>query len=185
MLPLKGKILANYNITSQKCQLSPPSNPRPLWVRRWRRLTFQTTTLKKPGLFRLPILKHQNLRKNSLLRGKNTPCFIRFNKWIQGLWRGLQRYEGLRNPLQNFQTLRPKTARFYLKSVLGTILWDLAITLASRLFQFIFPGCTKYNGKHCKQLHYTAMGSPVSVVVAEIVDQSHHPKMGNQKWMKN
>ena len=28
----------------------------------------------------------------------------------------------------------------------------------------------KYNGKHYKQLHCTAMGSPVSVVVAEIVD---------------
>ena len=30
----------------------------------------------------------------------------------------------------------------------------------------------KYNGKHYKQLHGTAMGSPVSVVVAEIVMQS-------------
>ena len=27
----------------------------------------------------------------------------------------------------------------------------------------------QYNGKHYKQLHGTAMGSPVSVVVAEIV----------------
>ena len=30
----------------------------------------------------------------------------------------------------------------------------------------------KYNGKHYKQLHGTAMGSPVSVVVAEIVMQN-------------
>ena len=30
----------------------------------------------------------------------------------------------------------------------------------------------KYNGKHYKQLHGTAMGSPVSVVVAEIVIQN-------------
>ena len=30
----------------------------------------------------------------------------------------------------------------------------------------------KYNGKHYRQLHGTAMGSPVSVVVAEIVMQS-------------
>jgi len=29
-----------------------------------------------------------------------------------------------------------------------------------------------YNGKHYKQLHGTAMGSPVSVVVAEIVMQN-------------
>jgi len=29
----------------------------------------------------------------------------------------------------------------------------------------------QYNGKHYKQLHGTAMGSPVSVVVAEIVTQ--------------
>ena len=29
-----------------------------------------------------------------------------------------------------------------------------------------------YNGKHCKQLHGTAMESPVSVVVAEIVMQN-------------
>ena len=29
----------------------------------------------------------------------------------------------------------------------------------------------QYNGRHCKQLHGTAMGSPVSVVVAEIVMQ--------------
>jgi len=29
--------------------------------------------------------------------------------------------------------------------------------------------CFQYNGKHYKQLHGTAMGSPVSVVVAEIV----------------
>ena len=32
--------------------------------------------------------------------------------------------------------------------------------------------CFQYNGKHYKQLHGTAMGSPVSVVVAEIVMQS-------------
>ena len=30
----------------------------------------------------------------------------------------------------------------------------------------------QYNGKHYKQLHGTAMGSPVSVVVAEIVMQN-------------
>ena len=30
----------------------------------------------------------------------------------------------------------------------------------------------RYNGKHYKQLHGTAMGSPVSVVVAEIVMQN-------------
>ena len=30
----------------------------------------------------------------------------------------------------------------------------------------------QYNGKHYKQLHSTAMGSPVSVVVAEIVMQN-------------
>jgi len=29
----------------------------------------------------------------------------------------------------------------------------------------------QYNGKHCKQLHGTAMGSPVSLVVAEIMMQ--------------
>ena len=30
----------------------------------------------------------------------------------------------------------------------------------------------QYNGKHYKQLHGTAMGSPVSVVVAQIVMQN-------------
>ena len=30
----------------------------------------------------------------------------------------------------------------------------------------------RYNGKHYKELHGTAMGSPVSVVVAEIVMQN-------------
>ena len=30
----------------------------------------------------------------------------------------------------------------------------------------------QYNGKHYKQLHSTAMGSPISVVVAEIVMQN-------------
>ena len=30
----------------------------------------------------------------------------------------------------------------------------------------------QYNGKHYKQLHGTAMGSPASVVVAEIVMQN-------------
>ena len=30
----------------------------------------------------------------------------------------------------------------------------------------------QYNGKHYKQLHGTAMGSPVSVAVAEIVMQN-------------
>ena len=39
----------------------------------------------------------------------------------------------------------------------------LNICLTSTYFQ--------YNGKHYKQLHGTAMGSPVSVVVAEIVMQ--------------
>ena len=33
-----------------------------------------------------------------------------------------------------------------------------------------------YNGKHYKQLHGTAMGSPVSVVVAEIVMQNIEEK---------
>ena len=32
--------------------------------------------------------------------------------------------------------------------------------------------CFPYNGKHYKQLHGTARGSPVSVVVAEIVMQN-------------
>ena len=40
----------------------------------------------------------------------------------------------------------------------------LHLCLTSTYFQ--------YNGKHYKQLHGTAMGSPVSVVVAEIVMQS-------------
>ena len=31
----------------------------------------------------------------------------------------------------------------------------------------------RYNGKHYKQLHGTAMGSPVAVIVAEIVMQSN------------
>ena len=39
----------------------------------------------------------------------------------------------------------------------------LNLCLTSTYFQ--------YNGKHYKQLHGTAMGSPVSVVVAEIVMQ--------------
>ena len=39
----------------------------------------------------------------------------------------------------------------------------LKLCLPSTYFQ--------YNGKHYKQLHGTAMGSPVSVVVAEIVMQ--------------
>ena len=39
----------------------------------------------------------------------------------------------------------------------------LNLCLTSTYFQ--------YNGKHYKQLHGTAMGSPVSVVVAEIVIQ--------------
>ena len=39
----------------------------------------------------------------------------------------------------------------------------LNLCLASTYFQ--------YNGKHFKQLHGTAMASPVSVVVAEIVMQ--------------
>ena len=40
----------------------------------------------------------------------------------------------------------------------------LHLCLTSTYFQ--------YNGKHYKQLHGTAMGSPVSVVVAEIVTQN-------------
>ena len=40
----------------------------------------------------------------------------------------------------------------------------LTLCLKSTYFQ--------YNGKHCKQLHGTAMGSPVSVIVAEIVMQA-------------
>jgi len=40
----------------------------------------------------------------------------------------------------------------------------LHLCLTSTYFQ--------YNGKHYKQLHGTAMGSPVSVVVAEIVMQN-------------
>ena len=40
----------------------------------------------------------------------------------------------------------------------------LNLCLTSAYFQ--------YNGKHYKQLHGTAMGSPVSVVVAEIVMQN-------------
>ena len=40
----------------------------------------------------------------------------------------------------------------------------LNLSLTSTYFQ--------YNGKHYKQLHGTAMGSPVSVVVAEIVMQN-------------
>ena len=40
----------------------------------------------------------------------------------------------------------------------------LNLCLTSTYFQ--------YNGKHCKQLHDTAMGSPVSVVAAEIVIQN-------------
>ena len=40
----------------------------------------------------------------------------------------------------------------------------LNLCLTSTYFQ--------YNGKHYKQLHGTAMGSPVSVVVAEIVMQN-------------
>ena len=40
----------------------------------------------------------------------------------------------------------------------------LHLCLTSTYFQF--------NGKHYKQLHGTAMGSPVSVVVAEIVMQN-------------
>ena len=43
-------------------------------------------------------------------------------------------------------------------------------------FQFMRVWLTstyfQYNGKHYKQLHATAMGSPVSVVVAEIVVQN-------------
>ena len=41
----------------------------------------------------------------------------------------------------------------------------LHLCLTSTYFQ--------YNGKHYKQLHGTAMGSPVSVVVAEIVMEKH------------
>ena len=44
--------------------------------------------------------------------------------------------------------------------VIGT----LSLCLTSTYFQ--------YNGKHYKQLHGTAMGSPVPVVVAEIVMQN-------------
>jgi len=40
---------------------------------------------------------------------------------------------------------------------------SLNLCLTSTYFQ--------YNGKHYKQLHGTAMGSPVSVVIAEIVMQ--------------
>ena len=43
----------------------------------------------------------------------------------------------------------------------------LILCLTSTYFQ--------YNGKHYKQLHGTAMGSPVSVVVAEIVMQNIEP----------
>ena len=44
------------------------------------------------------------------------------------------------------------------------IVQRLTLCLTSTYFQ--------YNGKHYQQLHGTAMGSPVSVVVAEIVTQS-------------
>ena len=44
------------------------------------------------------------------------------------------------------------------------IIYLLNLCLTSTYFQ--------YNGKHYKQLHGTAMGSPVSVVVAEIVMQN-------------
>ena len=38
-------------------------------------------------------------------------------------------------------------------------------------YSAVKPTYFQYNGKHYKQLHGTAMGSPVSVVVAEIVMQ--------------
>ena len=44
------------------------------------------------------------------------------------------------------------------------IMYLLNLCLTSTYFQ--------YNGKHYKQLHGTSMGSPVSVVVAEIVMQN-------------
>ena len=47
---------------------------------------------------------------------------------------------------------------------LQTTLWTYSTCLTSTYFQ--------YNGKHYKQLHGTAMGSPVSVVVAEIFMQN-------------
>ena len=38
---------------------------------------------------------------------------------------------------------------------------------------FLTSKYLQYNGKHYKQLHGTAVGSPVSVVVAEIVMQNN------------
>jgi len=43
----------------------------------------------------------------------------------------------------------------------------LNLCLTSTYFQ--------YNGKHYKQLHGTAMGSPASVVIAEIVGENRRP----------
>jgi len=45
--------------------------------------------------------------------------------------------------------------------------------LIDLLFLCLTSTYFQYNGKHYKQLHGTAMGSPVSVVVAEIVTQKH------------
>ena len=47
-------------------------------------------------------------------------------------------------------------------------MYPLNLCLTSTYFQ--------YSGKHYKQLHGTAMGSPVSVVVAEIVMQNVEEK---------
>ena len=44
--------------------------------------------------------------------------------------------------------------------------------LIDLLHLFLNPTYFQYNGKHYKQLHGTAMGSPVSVVLIEIVMQN-------------
>ena len=36
----------------------------------------------------------------------------------------------------------------------------------------VTPTYCQYNGKHCKQLHGRAMGSPISIAVAEILMQN-------------
>jgi len=68
---------------------------------------------------------------------------------------------------QGFNEIRTRDLRdidtFKLPLPTEDIVDLLNICLTSTYFQ--------YNGKHYKQLHGTAMGSPVSVVVAEIVMQ--------------
>ena len=65
------KFMAIPSFSSLKCQPSPPPNPRPLWVRGRRRLTFQTSPFR-------PFNFHNIKQRAPLIYGLIIPRFFLF-----------------------------------------------------------------------------------------------------------